>query len=107
MGALAFAVLAIIVWKIVDFVRTVTTNDLHWTIPTEWWALVAWGIGTGVAYLVCHVAAFAAFVGAQTGTGCADAILKGLGFAGVAAFVHALTAALPAPSAGPKGLTPS
>jgi hypothetical protein len=106
MGPLAFTVLAIVVWKITDFIRTITTNDLKWNVPTEWWALVAWAIGTGTAFVVCNVSAFSAFVGAQQGGGCADAILKGLGFAGVSAFVHAVTAALPSPG-GVKGLTPS
>lgn len=106
MGAVAFAVLAIVTWKVVDFLRTIVTDDFHWNVPTEWWALVAWGVGTGIAYVVCNVPALIAFFGVQAGGGCADAILKGLGFAGVAAFVQALTAALPSPG-GTKGLTPS
>ncbi len=104
--AFGFAVLAIVVWKVTDFLRTLATDDLHWKIPTEWWALVAWALGTGVALIVCNVAALAAFFGVPPGAGCADAILKGLGFAGVAAFVHAVTDALPKPPTGTKGLTP-
>lgn len=104
-AAFGFAVLSIVVWKVTDFLRTIVTDDLKWNIPSEWYALVAWGIGTGVALLVCNVAALSTFFGVPQGASCADAILKGLGFAGVSAFVHAVTAALPSPG-GTKGLTP-
>lgn len=104
--AVAFAFLALIVNRGVDFIRN--AFDKSERVPKAWWLLIAWGVGILVALGVCTSDGAAAFFGIMRNGDCINAILAGAGLGSVAGFWHELLAALGSKTqaATPKGLIP-
>src|SRR5437870_5305109 len=102
-GALlvVFALASGIIYKVTDFLKTVVYEDLKWKIATEWWALVSWALGIGLAYLACNVDTFRAFAGLPADASCTGMVLTGLGFGSIPAFWHTLVDRVKTPT--PEG----
>lgn len=105
---LAFAILGLLVNRVVDFAR----NGLDKTdrIPKAIWLLIAWGIGIVVAFVVSASNSLQAFFGLEAldKNTVLTAVLFGMGFGSIGGFWHEVMSWFSgAPAPTPKGFKPN